>query len=70
MPRSPAASHHAGMTIDQAAKTGGITAVLERPGARLEYEVAGDGPAIVLIQPATVSELLTDFAQENSSWSR
>src|ERR1700743_724928 len=28
---------------------GGVTAVLERPGARLVYEVAGDGPAVVLI---------------------
>src|SRR6185312_14096995 len=28
---------------------GGVTAVLERPGARLVYEVAGDGPAVILI---------------------
>jgi nitrilase len=28
---------------------GGVTGVLERPGARLVYEVAGDGPAVVLI---------------------
>ena len=28
---------------------GGVTAVLERPGARLVYEVSGDGPAVVLI---------------------
>src|SRR6201985_1209531 len=28
---------------------GGVAAVLERPGARLVYEVAGDGPAVVLI---------------------
>ena len=49
MPRPPAASHHAGMTIDQARHAGGVTAVLERPGARLVYEVAGDGPAVVLI---------------------
>src|SRR5689334_3510293 len=28
---------------------GGVTAVLERPGARLVYEEAGDGPAVVLI---------------------
>jgi 3-oxoadipate enol-lactonase len=46
MPRSPAASHHAGMTIEQAPR---VAAVLERPGARLTYEVAGDGPAVVLI---------------------
>jgi 3-oxoadipate enol-lactonase len=37
------------MTIDQARHAGGVTAVLERPGARLVYEVAGDGPAVVLI---------------------
>ena len=37
------------MTIDQARHAGGVTAVLERPGARLMYEVAGDGPAVVLI---------------------
>ena len=37
------------MTIDQARQAGGLTAVLERPGARLVYEVAGDGPAVVLI---------------------
>ena len=46
MPRSPAASHHAGMTIEQARQ---VAAVLERPGAHLIYEVAGDGPAVVLI---------------------
>src|SRR6185503_2432459 len=28
---------------------GGLAAVLDRPGARLVYEVAGDGPAVVLI---------------------
>jgi len=49
MPRPPAASHHAGMTIDHARQAGGLAAVLERPGARLVYEVAGDGPAVVLI---------------------
>ena len=49
MPRSPGASHHAGMTIDQAREASGVTAVLDRPGARLMYEVAGDGPAVVLI---------------------
>ena len=37
------------MTIDQARQAGGVTAVLERPGARLIYQVAGDGPAVVLI---------------------
>ena len=46
MPRSLASSHHAGMTIEQAPQ---VAAVLERPGARLTYEVAGDGPAVVLI---------------------
>jgi 3-oxoadipate enol-lactonase len=49
MPRPLPASHHAGMTIDQARQAGGVTAVLERPGARLVHEVAGDGPAVVLI---------------------
>ena len=49
MPRPLPASHHAGMTIDQARQAGGVTAVLERPGARLVYEVAGDGPVVVLI---------------------
>ena len=34
------------MTIEQAPQ---VAAVLERPGARLTYEVAGDGPAVVLI---------------------
>ena len=34
------------MTIEQAPR---VAAVLERPGARLTYEVAGDGPAVVLI---------------------
>ena len=37
------------MTIDQARQASGVTAVLDRPGARLVYEVAGDGPAVVLI---------------------
>jgi pimeloyl-ACP methyl ester carboxylesterase len=37
------------MTIDQARQASGVTAVLERPGARLVYEVAGDGPAVVLV---------------------
>jgi 3-oxoadipate enol-lactonase len=34
------------MTIEQAPQ---VAAVLERAGARLTYEVAGDGPAVVLI---------------------
>ncbi len=38
-----------GMITDQVKLPGGVTAVLERPGARLAYEVAGDGPAMVLI---------------------
>ena len=37
------------MITDQAKLAGGVTAVLERPGARLVYEVAGDGPAVVFI---------------------
>jgi pimeloyl-ACP methyl ester carboxylesterase len=38
-----------GMITDQAKLPGGVTAVLERPGAQLAYEVAGNGPAMVLI---------------------
>jgi pimeloyl-ACP methyl ester carboxylesterase len=38
-----------GMITDQVKLPDGVTAVLERPGARLAYEVAGDGPAVVLI---------------------
>ena len=38
-----------GMITDQVKLPGGVTAVLERPGAQLAYEVAGDGPAVVLI---------------------
>ena len=38
-----------GMITDQVKLPGGVTAVLERPGAQLAYEVAGDvrrrGPA-------------------------
>jgi pimeloyl-ACP methyl ester carboxylesterase len=49
MPRPLPANHHEGMTIDQARQAGGVTAALERPGARLVYEVAGDGPAVILI---------------------
>jgi len=45
------------MTVDEvrlsaaagARPAGRVTAVLERPGARLVYEVTGDGPAVVLI---------------------
>jgi len=37
------------MITDQARLAGGVTAVLERPGARLVYDVAGNGPAVVLI---------------------
>jgi 3-oxoadipate enol-lactonase len=37
------------MTTEQVKRPGGVTAVLERPGARLVYEVAGNGPAVVLI---------------------
>jgi 3-oxoadipate enol-lactonase len=38
-----------GMITDQVKLPGGVTAVLERPGAQLAYEVAGDGPVVVLI---------------------
>jgi 3-oxoadipate enol-lactonase len=38
-----------GMITDQVKLPGGVTAVLERPGAQLAYEVAGNGPAVVLI---------------------
>jgi pimeloyl-ACP methyl ester carboxylesterase len=37
------------MITDHVKLPGGVTGVLERPGARLVYEVAGDGPAVVLI---------------------
>ena len=37
------------MITDHVKLPGGVTAVLERPGARLVYEVSGDGPAVVLI---------------------
>jgi 3-oxoadipate enol-lactonase len=37
------------MTIDESTLLGGSTGVLERPGARLVYEVTGEGPAVVLI---------------------
>src|SRR5690349_19713578 len=39
----------ADMITEHVKLPGGVTAVLERPGARLVYEVAGDGPAVVLI---------------------
>ena len=38
-----------GMITDQVKLPGGVTAVLERPGARLVYEVTGDGAAVVLV---------------------
>ena len=47
MPRSLAVGHDSGMTTSQA--TLSRTAVLERPGARLAYEVSGGGPAVVLV---------------------
>ena len=37
------------MTIDESTLLGGITGVLERPGARLVYEMTGEGPAVVLL---------------------
>ena len=37
------------MTIDESTLLGGITGVLERPGARLVYEMTGEGPVVVLI---------------------
>ena len=37
------------MTARQLKRAGGVTAVLDRPGARLVYEVTGEGPAVVLI---------------------
>ena len=39
----------ADMTIDEAKLRSSITGVLDRPGARLVYEVTGEGPAVVLI---------------------
>ena len=39
----------ANMTIDEAKLRSGATGVLDRPGARLVYEVTGEGPAVVLI---------------------
>src|SRR5216683_6188081 len=55
--RSPPAPGGPLMTVDEvrlsaaagARPAGRVTAVLERPGARLVYEVTGDGPAVVLI---------------------
>jgi len=47
MPRPAAAGHDAGMPMPETMFT--TTAVLARPGARLVYEVAGDGPAVVLV---------------------
>ena len=37
------------MITDQEKLAGGVTAVLDRPGARLAYHVTGTGPAVVLI---------------------
>ena len=37
------------MMTEDVKRPGGVTAVLERPGARLVYETAGAGPAVVLI---------------------
>ncbi|MGH3176165.1 MAG: alpha/beta fold hydrolase [Streptosporangiaceae bacterium] len=37
------------MITDHVKLPASVTAVLERPGARLVYEVSGDGPAVVLI---------------------
>ena len=37
------------MITDQEKLAGGVTAVLDRPGARLAYQVTGTGPAVVLI---------------------
>jgi 3-oxoadipate enol-lactonase len=45
MPGPVAASHDTDMMTDQAKSA----AVLDRPGARLVYEVTGDGQAVVLI---------------------
>jgi 3-oxoadipate enol-lactonase len=39
----------ADMITDHVKLADGVAAVLDRPGARLVYEVAGDGPAVVLI---------------------
>src|SRR5881398_1646615 len=49
MPAVPAAVTMTAMTTEQGNRPGGVTAVLERPGARLVYEIAGDGLAVVLI---------------------
>jgi len=71
------------MTTEQVTRTGGVTAVLERPGARLVYEVAGDGiPGAAyrviagaghmtsMEQPAAVSDLLARFVLDGASWAR
>jgi 3-oxoadipate enol-lactonase len=44
MPRPGAARHDADMPVHEA-----TISTLTRPGARLAYEVAGDGPAVVLV---------------------
>ena len=61
------------MTIDQARQASGVTSVLERPGARLVYEVAGDGPAVVLVDQAVVigspaTDLLAETAGRLGVW--
>src|SRR5580693_3784169 len=44
MPRLAGARHDAGMSVSEI-----TTSTLARPGARLAYEVAGDGPPVVLV---------------------
>ena len=44
MPRLAAARHDGCMSIPET-----TTKTLARPGARLAYEVTGDGPAVVLV---------------------
>ena len=41
-----------------------ITAVLERPGARLVYEVSGQGPAVVLIHGFGLDMRMWDLQAE------
>jgi pimeloyl-ACP methyl ester carboxylesterase len=56
------------MTIDQARRTGGVTAILERPGASYHL-VADAGHMINMEQPAAINDLLISFLQE-ASWTR
>src|SRR5580693_2778199 len=44
MPRLAGARHDAGMSVSEI-----TTSTLARPGARLAYEVTGDGPPVVLV---------------------